>query len=228
MHIGIAGNIGSGKTTLTRMLAQHYGWTPKFEAVTYNPYLEDYYKDIPRWSFNLEVYFLTQRLKDVMNISKSKEVIIQDPHYANDAAELQRLSDEVTDYAHGHKLMHLPNIIKVFFKYEPDHEIERISEKLENVIEDLSNTRDRIVLGLLGHYPIVSEKAHTRPFEHRWLNIAAAILVPVGIFLYIRMWTFRLRLLKDLRTIKKTNEKITARIEEKGLAKKQETDTLFI
>ena len=78
MHIGIAGNIGSGKTTLTRMLAQHYGWTPKFEAVTYNPYLEDYYKDIPRWSFNLEVYFLTQRLKDVMNISKSKEVIIQD------------------------------------------------------------------------------------------------------------------------------------------------------
>ena len=60
------------------MLAQHYGWTPKFEAVTYNPYLEDYYKDIPRWSFNLEVYFLTQRLKDVINISKSKEVIIQD------------------------------------------------------------------------------------------------------------------------------------------------------
>ncbi len=78
MHIGIAGNIGSGKTTLTRMLAQHYGWTPKYEAVTYNPYLEDYYSDIPRWSFNLEVYFLTQRLKDVMNIAKCKETIIQD------------------------------------------------------------------------------------------------------------------------------------------------------
>ena len=78
MHIGIAGNIGSGKTTLTGMLAKHYGWTPKYEAVTYNPYLEDYYKDIPRWSFNLEVYFLTQRLKDVMNISQSAETIIQD------------------------------------------------------------------------------------------------------------------------------------------------------
>lgn len=78
MHIGIAGNIGSGKTTLTRMLAQHYGWTPKYEAVTYNPFLEDYYKDIPRWSFNLEVYFLTQRLKDMMEIARSKEVIIQD------------------------------------------------------------------------------------------------------------------------------------------------------
>ncbi len=78
MHIGIAGNIGSGKTTLTKMLANHYGWTPKFEAVTYNPYLEDYYKDIQRWSFNLEIYFLTQRFKDVLEIAKSDEVIIQD------------------------------------------------------------------------------------------------------------------------------------------------------
>ena len=78
MHIGIAGNIGSGKTTLTRMLAKHYGWTPKYESVTYNPYLEDYYKDIPRWSYNLETYFLAQRFKDVLEISKSKDVIIQD------------------------------------------------------------------------------------------------------------------------------------------------------
>ena len=78
MHIGIAGNIGSGKTTLTRKLAEHYGWIPKYEAVTYNPYLEDYYKDIPRWSYNLETYFLAQRFKDVLEISKSDEVIIQD------------------------------------------------------------------------------------------------------------------------------------------------------
>lgn len=78
MHIGIAGNIGCGKTTLTRMLSEHYGWTPKYEAVTYNPYLEDYYKDIKRWSFNLEVYFLTQRFKDVLEISHSDDVIIQD------------------------------------------------------------------------------------------------------------------------------------------------------
>lgn len=78
MHIGIAGNIGCGKTTLTRMLSEHYGWKPKYEAVTYNPYLEDYYKDIKRWSFNLEVYFLTQRFKDVLEISHSDDVIIQD------------------------------------------------------------------------------------------------------------------------------------------------------
>lgn len=78
MHIGVAGNIGCGKTTLTRMLAEHYGWTPRYEAVTYNPYLEDYYKDIPRWSYNLETYFLAQRFKDVLEIAKSDEVIIQD------------------------------------------------------------------------------------------------------------------------------------------------------
>lgn len=78
MHIGIAGNIGSGKTTLTRMLAQHYGWTPKYESVTYNPYLEDYYKDIERWSYNLETYFLAQRFQDLLEISKSEDVIIQD------------------------------------------------------------------------------------------------------------------------------------------------------
>ena len=78
MHIGIAGNIGCGKTTLTRMLSEHYGWTPKYEAVSYNPYLEDYYKDIPRWSFNLEMYFLEQRFKDVLEIARSKDVVIQD------------------------------------------------------------------------------------------------------------------------------------------------------
>jgi deoxyadenosine/deoxycytidine kinase len=78
MHIGIAGNIGSGKTTLTTLLARHYGWTPKFESVTYNPYLADYYADIKRWSFALEMYFLQQRLHDVLEISKSNDVIIQD------------------------------------------------------------------------------------------------------------------------------------------------------
>ena len=78
MHIGIAGNIGCGKTTLTTMLARHYGWTPKFESVSHNPYLEDYYKDIERWSYNLETYFLAQRFQDVLDIAKSEEVIIQD------------------------------------------------------------------------------------------------------------------------------------------------------
>ncbi|MBQ4138704.1 MAG: deoxynucleoside kinase [Muribaculaceae bacterium] len=78
MHIVIAGNIGSGKSTLTRLLAKHYGWTPRFESVDNNPYLEDYYHDIHRWSFNLEVYFLKERFRDMLAIAQSPDVIIQD------------------------------------------------------------------------------------------------------------------------------------------------------
>ena len=78
MHIAIAGNIGSGKSTLTNLLARHYGWEPKFEAVEGNPYLEDYYKDIHRWSFNLEVYFLKERFRDLIAISQTDHTIIQD------------------------------------------------------------------------------------------------------------------------------------------------------
>ncbi len=85
MHIAIAGNIGSGKTTLTKMLAAHYGWTPKFESVDYNPYLADFYEDMERWSFNLQIYFLNKRFQDVVEISKHSEVIIQDRTIYEDA-----------------------------------------------------------------------------------------------------------------------------------------------
>ena len=78
MHIAVAGNIGSGKSTLTQMLAKHYGWEPRFEAVEHNPYLEDYYRDIHRWSFNLEVYFLKERFRDLIAISQTDHTIIQD------------------------------------------------------------------------------------------------------------------------------------------------------
>ena len=85
MHIAIAGNIGSGKTTLTKMLAAHYGWTPKFESVDFNPYLADFYEDKERWSFNLQIYFLNKRFKDVVEISQHEEVIIQDRTIYEDA-----------------------------------------------------------------------------------------------------------------------------------------------
>ena len=85
MHIAIAGNIGSGKTTLTKMLAAHYGWTPKFESVDFNPYLADFYEDMERWSFNIQIYFLNKRFKDVVDISRQKEVIIQDRTIYEDA-----------------------------------------------------------------------------------------------------------------------------------------------
>ena len=85
MHIAIAGNIGSGKTTLTKMLAAHYGWIPKFESVDFNPYLSDFYEDMERWSFNLQIYFLNKRFKDVVEISRTTETIIQDRTIFEDA-----------------------------------------------------------------------------------------------------------------------------------------------
>ncbi len=78
MHIAIAGNIGSGKSTLTALLARHYGWEARYEAVEHNPYLEDYYRDIHRWSFNLEVYFLKERFRDLLAIAKADHTVIQD------------------------------------------------------------------------------------------------------------------------------------------------------
>ncbi|MBQ0084905.1 MAG: deoxynucleoside kinase [Prevotella sp.] len=85
MHIAIAGNIGSGKTTLTKMLAKRYGWEPRFESVEYNPYLQDFYNDMKRWSFNLQIYFLNTRFKDVVELSKTSKTIVQDRTIYEDA-----------------------------------------------------------------------------------------------------------------------------------------------
>lgn len=78
MYIAVAGNIGSGKSTLTQLLARHYGWEPRYESVDNNPYLEDYYRDIHRWSFNLEIYFLKERFRDLLTIHQAAHTIIQD------------------------------------------------------------------------------------------------------------------------------------------------------
>ena len=85
MHIAIAGNIGSGKTTLTKMLAKKYNWSPRFEPVEHNPYLDDFYNDMARWSFNLQIYFLNKRFKEVVEISHSDKDIIQDRTIFEDA-----------------------------------------------------------------------------------------------------------------------------------------------
>lgn len=84
-HIAIAGNIGSGKTTLTQQLAKHYGWLPQFEDVENNPYLNDFYEDMPRWSFNLQIFFLNSRLNQLLEIQRGTETIIQDRTIYEDA-----------------------------------------------------------------------------------------------------------------------------------------------
>ena len=150
-----------------------------------------------------------------------KEVIINDPDYAGDAEKLARINEEISAYAHEHNLLMAPSVVKVFFKYSPDHVIEDINARMEAVIEDLSNTKDKQALALLNEYPYMAVKSHTRPFEHKWLNIAAAVVVPVGLFLYFRMWRFRLRLFRDLRVVKQTNDGLIDRINEMNTGDKR-------
>lgn len=140
MHIGVAGNIGSGKTTLTTMLAEHYGWKPQFESVTFNPYLEDYYKDIPRWSYNLETYFLAQRFKDLIEISRSRETIIQDRTlmegvhiFVENNREMGNLSER--DYETYMQLYHImmsmvrPPELLIYLKSSIEHLVSNIQKR---------------------------------------------------------------------------------------------------
>ncbi|MBL6656113.1 MAG: deoxynucleoside kinase [Flavobacteriaceae bacterium] len=85
MHIAIAGNIGAGKTTLTDLLAKHYNWKPQFEDVLENPYLNDFYTHMERWSFNLQIYFLNTRFRQILNIRKGNQTVIQDRTIYEDA-----------------------------------------------------------------------------------------------------------------------------------------------
>ena len=143
-----------------------------------------------------------------------KDVIINDPYYAADAEKLAQINSEIDAYVREHNLLLAPNVVKVFFKYTPDHVIEELNGQMEALIEDLSNTKDKVILGCLNDYPFMAVKAHTRPFERKWLNVTAAIIVPVGLFLYLRMWRFRLRLLHDLKVVKDTNDAVIRRITE--------------
>ncbi|MBR1789152.1 MAG: deoxynucleoside kinase [Bacteroidaceae bacterium] len=140
MHIVVAGNIGSGKTTLTNLLARHYGWEPKFEAVSYNPYLEDYYQDIQRWAFNLEVYFLKERFKDTLNIDKNPKTIIQDQSiyegvhvFAANNHKMGQLSDR--DYATYLELfeqmqtqLRVPDLM-IYLRADISHLVENIQKR---------------------------------------------------------------------------------------------------
>ena len=167
--------------------------------------------------FNMDAYrtffmkLLGMRLKRHVD---GKEVIIDDPDYQRDMLRLNALTDGLRAYSHSHHLKRLPNPIKVFFVYQPDHDVEKIAAEMESILEDLGNTRDKYVLSYINRYPIISEKAHTRPFDHRWMNIVAAFIVPVGVVLYLRMWRFRMRLYKDTKQIRHLNDMMIKRITE--------------
>lgn len=140
-----------------------------------------------------------------------KEVIIEDPNYAADSDHLLRINKDIETYSEEHKLLHLPNPIDVFFHSGDDQTIDKIVNELEETIEDLANTKDPQILSYLNHYPIVATHAHTRPFRQKWLNTITGLILPLGLFFYLRMCRFRLRLRKDLNTIVETNKMVISR-----------------
>lgn len=169
--------------------------------------------------FNADAYRNVLRRMLGLRIKRSiasKEVIINDPDYIKIAEQLRSMNGKIARYSQSRNLKALPNVVKVFFRYHADHTIENINTELESIIEELGNTRNRVILTSLNKYPILAVKAHTRPFDRRWMNITSAIIVPAGIFFYIRMWRFRLRLYHDLRTITTCNNEIIAEIEAHG------------
>lgn len=182
-------------------LAVFFTYKANNDSVVFNV---DFYR-------NLFMKLLGLRIKRAVY---RKDVIINDPDYAADAEKLAQINSEIDAYVREHNLLLAPNVVKVFFKYTPDHVIEELNEQMEALIEDLSNTKDKVILGCLNDYPFMAVKAHTRPFERKWLNVTAAIIVPVGLFLYLRMWRFRLRLLHDLKVVKDTNDAVIRRITE--------------
>ena len=141
-----------------------------------------------------------------------KEVIINDPDYAADSMRLAGVSRDIDTYTSEHNLHRLPIPVKVFFRQGDDRAVRDISTELEAVIEDLSNTKDKVVLTELNRYPIMATHAHTRPFKAKWLNATVGIVLPLGLFFYIRMVRFRFRLMRDLKAIRSANDAIIARI----------------
>ena len=172
--------------------------------------------------FNLESYLNFFRWLFGLRASRhifKKEVIIEDPNYRRILSDLDTISDKCRDYLNHHTLSKVPNYYKVFTNHGHDDAIAHISEQLEAVIEELSNSKDGPLLNLMNNYPILSTKAHKSPFDIRWLNILAGLVIPIGLFFYFRIWMFGKRLDKDLKTIIKTNSDIQERIKNKSLYK---------
>ena len=166
--------------------------------------------------FNIDVYIAFFRkllgIRQSRHIFK-KEVIIHTPDYADVVNRLEAISGQCQDYANKHKLLGPPNYFQIFTNTEHDDAIREISLQMENLIEELSNSKDNILLNMLNKYPYLSVKAHKSLFDNRWLNLIFGIIVPAGLLVWLNIWRYRVRLDKDLKVILKTNEELENHIQ---------------
>ncbi|WP_373732384.1 LptF/LptG family permease [Bacteroides heparinolyticus] len=142
-----------------------------------------------------------------------KEVIIHDPDYVRIPGDLRALSVDCRAYAEKKALKRAPNYFKLWMASNRDEVMEKINERLETLIDEMSNTKSITLLTELNNYPIIPVHAHVRPFRSYWLNLLCGVLFPIGLFFYFRIWIFRIRLNKDMERIIKTNEEVIAIIE---------------
>lgn len=167
--------------------------------------------------FNADVYMEIIRkmfgIRTQRHLFK-KEVIIEDPDYARIDKDLDALCQECKDYMRTHRLDRLPNYVRIFTNNEKDSHIRELSDKLESLVEELGNSKDYRVLQITNTYPVLLTNAHKSPFSNRWLNMLVGIAVPVGLFFYLRIWRFGLRLHKDLQQIVTTSRNLQQRIKE--------------
>ena len=178
--------------------------------------------------FNLDLYKqIVSRilgLRTKRSITR-KDVIIEDPKYLADAEMLRNVSIDIERYSEEHHLLRWPNPIKVFFHSGDDHDIESINNVLEMAIEDLSYTRNNYVLMKLNQFPVIATHAHTRPFQRKWLNAITGLFLPTGLFFYIRMIRFRIRLYRDLQHIIRVNNKLIPRVVQLGDLQTEKSNT---
>ncbi len=137
-----------------------------------------------------------------------KDVIITDPDYKRLPADLNELSTDCHAYIAEHRLTQAPNYLRLWLTVDADHEITSLNERLEALVDEMSNTRSVTLLNVLNQYPIIAVTAHVRPFPWYWINILAGLVVPVGLFFYVRIWIFRIRLNTDLERVIRTNEEV--------------------
>ena len=146
-----------------------------------------------------------------------KEVIIEDPNYPQVVEDMAQVSEQCQLYLDTHRLGSAPNYYRIFFVDGPSNAIAEISDKMEALIKELSNSKDGVILNWLNNYPILSTQAHKSPTDLRWLNIVLGLCIPVGLFFYLRIWMFGRRLEKDLKRIIQTNTDIQNRIKNQSL-----------
>lgn len=161
--------------------------------------------------FNTDAYLnLLRRLLGIRTKRhiQRKEVIIEDPRMDVLPGLINELREACRAYNHSQQLLRLPNYINVFFRYRPDTQVEEINEQLEAIVEELSNSKDPKILGVLGEFPLLYTSAHTSPLHSPRANAIAGVLLPLGLVLWFRIWRFRLRLLRDLRIIVRTCDRL--------------------